>query len=719
MSTESARTLRGELAGRSTRLVVFHDVFYDLVLLAPALTLLATGAYSQGRASVTGVLGILLAAVAIVRRGLPFRARALGDDGSAFFGGLAVLVGAFALIEQSGPLRNDLLPAVYALLAFLVSLNARRVGLALLGVAGGLELILFWASAGQPQARTPAMLVSHLLLFALFGGLHLLFDVVARTRRAPLPIVATPSPGRADPLSEELELLSADALPDSLELLRSATHADAVNLLRLDPERDELRVLSSTLEAHLGKRLEAQAGVYGRVLRSGVSLLANRLPGRLPAGLPGTSGQQPLHLVVVPVPRGATPFGLLVAQRDRPAVADPQPPPFGPDELARLEQAATVVGHLLGARRQVARVVSAHHELERFIEASRLLNSALTPEEVFASTCDALGRITDFACVAVTWIEREPARDPVHRVVFARGAGLAELPGQPVESDRSLAAMVVKNGHYLPLGCERRHAGPLALHREERLQGVASLVVLPLRLHDGVAGTLLIGSGEAGGFGDQRRGMLEVIANQVAVSLANARSYARAQAMATTDPLTGLYNRRSLLSRLDEALARANRGGDRVALVILDIDHFKAINDTYGHPAGDDALRGLAQTIRALLRRTDTAARHGGEEFAVVLEQTDAQGALIMAERLRKEAQKLAFSGDAGETFGLTISLGVATYPDDGEDAESLLSLADQALYEAKRQGRNQSRLWTDLRPGRAEIPDRPKKTRESPAFSH
>jgi two-component system, cell cycle response regulator len=169
--------------------------------------------------------------------------------------------------------------------------------------------------------------------------------------------------------------------------------------------------------------------------------------------------------------------------------------------------------------------------------------------------------------------------------------------------------------------------------------------------------------------------------------------------MATTDGLTGLVNHRTFQERFAEMLARAERTGGRHALLLTDIDHFKKVNDNYGHPIGDVVLRGVAAVVRDCVRKVDLAARYGGEEFAIVLEGTDLAGARMLAERIRAEVQKQVFSSEKGN-FGCTLSLGIAVYPDDGKDGKTIIDHADQSLYSAKHGGRNRAVAWPDLQSG-------------------
>jgi len=165
------------------------------------------------------------------------------------------------------------------------------------------------------------------------------------------------------------------------------------------------------------------------------------------------------------------------------------------------------------------------------------------------------------------------------------------------------------------------------------------------------------------------------------------RSNEELQLLSTTDSLTGLHNRHSLMALLDAELQRSGRNGAPFGVMMIDVDHFKRFNDTYGHLAGDQILRQLGALLRSELRSCDHAARYGGEEFVVILPEADLAGTLLVAERIRARAEStLRADGAAAAT---TLSLGLAVYPEHAAEAESLLREADTALYEAKRAGRN------------------------------
>ena len=164
----------------------------------------------------------------------------------------------------------------------------------------------------------------------------------------------------------------------------------------------------------------------------------------------------------------------------------------------------------------------------------------------------------------------------------------------------------------------------------------------------------------------------------------------RLEALAQTDPLTQLVNRRALTIRLVTEMERVRRYNAPLAMLLVDLDHFKLINDTYGHLAGDDVLFSVATVLKRAVRSVDTVARYGGEEFVIVLPETGKQGAISFAERIRDKLASHRFTVGGRQDIRVTASIGVATYPATGLDSvEDLIRAADSALYRAKGSGRN------------------------------
>jgi diguanylate cyclase (GGDEF)-like protein len=221
----------------------------------------------------------------------------------------------------------------------------------------------------------------------------------------------------------------------------------------------------------------------------------------------------------------------------------------------------------------------------------------------------------------------------------------------------------------------------------ERLPGAREWLVLPLRSRTSAIGALILGSTGAGGLAEQ----VEVAAALVEQGLTaydNASLFTRVQNMAAVDELTGIANRRRFLETAERDVDAAARHGRPLAAMMIDIDHFKNINDTYGHPTGDDVIRIVAGRLAAQARRTDLLGRYGGEEFALLLPETATRTCRDLAERLRAAVADVPVQTRSGP-LTVTVSVGIANRLPADADLGALLSRADEALYEAKKAGRN------------------------------
>ncbi len=222
------------------------------------------------------------------------------------------------------------------------------------------------------------------------------------------------------------------------------------------------------------------------------------------------------------------------------------------------------------------------------------------------------------------------------------------------------------------------------------------VAAVPVIYHDRTMGVLMVTSDDPQRLWQENEVMLlRTVADQVAVAVNHARLFQQMQHQALTDGLTGCFNRRFFEIQLERDLHLATRMRQPVSLILLDIDHFKRVNDTHGHDAGDAALRILANALREELRGVDTAARYGGEEFAIILPQAGPEGALVVAERLRTRIECTEVPG----VGCITASLGVANFPLDASSRELLVTSADRALFLAKRTGRNKVCSTAELPP--------------------
>ena len=285
------------------------------------------------------------------------------------------------------------------------------------------------------------------------------------------------------------------------------------------------------------------------------------------------------------------------------------------------------------------------------------------------------------------------------RLVDPDGEVARVLAGEP--DDGLLATLGLIDAPKALAAPEQAWLGPFDPARHGALFGpragyVASLATLPLKRRGSLIGTLHFGSADVRRYttGDGTE-FLDRLADIVAICLDNALTQERLKLAGLTDSLTGVHNRRYFEHRALIEIAQARRHRHELACMFLDIDHFKAVNDTHGHASGDIALRAVGQCIKAQLRAGDTVARWGGEEFVLMLPQTPAVHAREIAERIRAAVGRRPFEGAGGQAMPVTISIGLAMLPahssvrDPAEQAAALIARADEALYEAKRAGRN------------------------------
>jgi diguanylate cyclase (GGDEF)-like protein len=214
-------------------------------------------------------------------------------------------------------------------------------------------------------------------------------------------------------------------------------------------------------------------------------------------------------------------------------------------------------------------------------------------------------------------------------------------------------------------------------------------VLVPVITDDAVIALMRLSRPSKKPFTADELRFLEAVANQTALALERVKLIAFLENLSITDALTGIANRRHFEWRLSEEIERARRYKYPLSALMLDLDHFKQVNDNYGHQIGDIVLQQVAQRLRRILRRTDFLARYGGEEFIVLAPQTPADRALILAERLRQVIAESPIPVADNLQIHITISIGVAVFPNHAQNESELIGAADSALYKAKQMGRN------------------------------
>jgi diguanylate cyclase (GGDEF)-like protein len=325
-------------------------------------------------------------------------------------------------------------------------------------------------------------------------------------------------------------------------------------------------------------------------------------------------------------------------------------------------------------------------ELSQLFDVSRTLNSSLEMDVLMERLCEVVGRTIEVDRFTIcVWNERRKAL--VVRGLAGFGDDGAGLLGMRVYPGEGIAGTVYEKRtmvYVRDLVEDQRF-----LHFRGKAQLKGSLLALPLPSGDQCVGVVLFQREKVDAFSFEDVGLYHIIANQVSGAVSNSLLYQMTRELAIHDELTGLYNRRMLERRLEMEWERANRFGSTLACIMLDVDHFKQFNDDFGHLVGDEVLRVTGKLLQKHVRKVDSLARFGGEEFAVLLPRTDKVEAAAVAEKLRESMSEARLSGIDGSGVHLTVSCGVASTEDSPDSSKQLVDMADHALLLAKNQGRN------------------------------
>ena len=377
------------------------------------------------------------------------------------------------------------------------------------------------------------------------------------------------------------------------------------------------------------------------------------------------------HALLLFVTYNAEAAGLLLA--DRPVV--------GPDEAAVFSSLAVLLvaaGTAWFSSLNEVELRRGKGELGALADMGARMQGCRQPEELAQVLLETVSATFAFPRAAVLLLDGERGR-----ALVLSASRQVDQVGWQRRPDRVAAECWARRSPVLVRALDRQ-ADP-QLHAA--LPGAGNVVVVPLVADGRPLGALAVERGGRGGarIAGRTVAMVAQFAAVAALALRSASLLGEVERLARTDALTGLANRRVFHEALERELAMAARRGEPCTLVVLDVDRFKAVNDTHGHPAGDDVLRHVGRTLAGAARGTDLASRYGGEEFALILPTCSAAESIGVAERLRA-----AIAAESGPV-PVTVSAGVATYPLHGGDGESLVAAADEALYRAKRAGRDRS----------------------------
>ena len=524
----------------------------------------------------------------------------------------------------------------------------------------------------QTRARDLGLLPTAANLLAALPGPELLSDPEAEGRSAAARIDA--------------------GFAAQLELMRHALKASSAALFWPDTEGREYRLRGiATLRRDINPGpYQIGAGITGALLKSGEALSLAPVPASLGA-LPYYREQGEVGAILaVRLPESDSETSLEEGRRIPPilCVDRSEPRPWTEEEKRCLNLAARKLALDVASERHCQTMAREHGALQRVCIALRELNGVADLDQVLQATVKAVRFLVHVDFIAISLVQEDH-----HKVAVAEGAGAEKLLGRSFPSEEGLVGRALKLNHPLPANA-RCHSPMQVFGRDYLLTGYASLLVVPLQREEGTAvGALTVAATAPEVLTPARQEILRLIAAQVAVKIDLGRTHQQLNRLATTDGLTGLLNHRTFQHGFNMMLQRESRRQGSLSLLLCDIDYFKKINDTYGHPFGDTVLQGVAGILSKAARRVDLTARYGGEEFALLLEGAGEKGALKVAARIRKEIENMVFR-HGRRPVRITISVGMAVSPEHGTDKAVLLSRADQALYQAKKQGRNRVVVW-------------------------
>jgi diguanylate cyclase (GGDEF)-like protein len=345
-----------------------------------------------------------------------------------------------------------------------------------------------------------------------------------------------------------------------------------------------------------------------------------------------------------------------------------------PDEKHRIENVAR---ELVNHQALLAILKQQTDELDALKKLSIHLTSSLDLPDVLDAVVSEAVRLIDNARDVNIFLYKN------HKLSF--GAALDEdgTRNKPWSKPRStgLTYTVARTGEMMIIENMKEHP----LFQNVPAHWVGSIIGLPLKVGNTVVGVMNLSRSTVGSFSLSELRLLSLLSDQAAVAISNASLHQMISRQAYSDPLTGLPNRRALDERLEEEVVSARRNNYSFAVIMMDLDGFKAVNDNYGHTVGDDVLRLVFTEMQRGVRTTDFLARYGGDELTLILSQTDMSSAQVVSEKIVEGMKKIKYRLPDGKRLKIGISGGIALYPIHARSGPDLLRAADAALYHAKK----------------------------------
>ena len=358
---------------------------------------------------------------------------------------------------------------------------------------------------------------------------------------------------------------------------------------------------------------------------------------------------------------------------------------FDADDLRLLKILADHAATSLETARLLTRSQDLARELRRLLDMSGELSESLDPRQVANLMAGHLARAMGVDECAISYWDRPSGR--VESLGYYPPLRLDQMEPYFEVAGFPETVRVLERGVTVIIDADDPAADEAEVALLKR-DGIRMLVMLPLVAKGQAIGLVELFSRAFVRWDAQQLEVARTMANEAAMALENARLYEDARKRADRDPLTGFFNHRYLYERMGEEVVRAQRNRHALSVVMLDLDDFKLVNDTFGHLFGDRVLTWAAELIRATLRASDVPARYGGDEFALILPETDAEEASHAAQRILEAFRDQPFVGEQRGPVPIAASIGTATFPADGRTATELIAAADRVLYQVKRDGR-------------------------------
>ncbi len=343
--------------------------------------------------------------------------------------------------------------------------------------------------------------------------------------------------------------------------------------------------------------------------------------------------------------------------------------------------------HTTDSDRIVDLLARRNAELASLLEIGKTLISSLELRDVLHSIMSQVERLLQPKTWSLLLIDEESGNLSFE---IAVSPVANELKGITLKPGEGIAGWVAQNGKpvLIPdVNNDERFADHVADAVE---YPVRSILCVPLKIRDRVLGVIeLINTNGERSFDEDDLPLLGAVADFAAIAIDNAHNYKRVSELVITDDLTGLFNARHFQELLEYEMSRSTRYKSNISLIFFDLDHFKSVNDNFGHLVGSRMISEVGHLVREHIRSSDRGARYGGDEYVIVLPNTSKEGGIAVATKLLDLLQEHSFTTDSGDRINISASFGVATFPDDCSDRTGLIRAADSAMYDAKEGGRN------------------------------